>query len=174
MHYIIIHGIQGHAGKHWQGWLSDQLKENGHNIVMETFPNSDKPDRKIWVNFLKSLTEDIPINQQILIGHSLGVVTAMDYIEQLRKPCRGLISVSGFARDYHHPLNSYFLAEKDIDIQMIRKNTREIEIFYGDDDPYVPPVVIKNGGHLNTDTGYTEFPQLLKKCLEFAEESLTS
>lgn len=47
---------------------------------------------------------------------------------------------------------------------------------YGDNDPYIPQdifhkfaesidakeVIIKNGGHLNTDLGYAEFAELLK------------
>ena len=58
---------------------------------------------------------------------------------------------------------------------MIHKMSTKIEIIHGDDDPYVPveharqlsgfidaPLhIIKDGGHLNAETGYTQFPEIL-------------
>jgi predicted alpha/beta hydrolase family esterase len=49
-------------------------------------------------------------------------------------------------------------------------------VIYGDNDPYVSrdaladlaqqlgvtPVIIPGGGHLNSDSGYSQFPQLLE------------
>ncbi|HRO65165.1 MAG TPA: alpha/beta hydrolase, partial [Candidatus Dojkabacteria bacterium] len=81
-------------------------------------------------------------------------------------------------------LNSYFLKEKHIDMNMIRKNTKNISIIFGNDDPYVPQnelkylseklnveeMIIEKGGHLNTETGYTKFPLLLEECLKIVED----
>ena len=52
--------------------------------------------------------------------------------------------------------------------------------FGGDNDPYVPMdilqdfaiklgtklIIVKNGGHLNAEFGFTKFPQLLEKINE--------
>ena len=68
------------------------------------------------------------------------------------------------------------ILEKLNEIKEIKKYANEIIFIYGDDDPYIPQdvfhkfaesidakeVIIKNGGHLNTASGYTEFTELLK------------
>ena len=60
----------------------------------------------------------------------------------------------------------------------IRNGAKKITCFAGDNDPYVPLaysedvaknipnaelIVIKDGGHLNTEFSYREFPSLLEK-----------
>lgn len=182
--FFIIHGIQGHAGKHWQAWLKLELEKSGQKVIMPTLPNPDHPDRTKWLEFLKEKLRDINTNNLVFVTHSLGAVTAMDYIEQSPEAILGLVSVSGFARDYGMELNSYFLKEKHMDMNMIRKNVRNISIIFGNDDPYVPQnelkylseklnveeIIIENGGHLNTETGYTKFPLLLEECLKMVED----
>lgn len=182
--FFIIHGIQGHAGKHWQEWLKTELEKSGHNVIMPTLPNPDHPDRTEWLEFLKKKLKDINIKNLVFVTHSLGAVSAMDFIEQSPKTILGFVSVSGFARDYGMELNSYFLKEKHIDMDMVRKNTRNIFVIFGDDDPYVPQkelkylseklgveeMIIKKGGHLNTETGYTKFPLLLEECLKMVKD----
>lgn len=182
--FFIIHGIQGHAGIHWQKWLKLELEKSGQKVIMPTLPNPDHPDRTEWLEFLKEKLRDINTNNLVFVTHSLGSVTAMDYIEQSPETILGFVSVSGFARDYEMELNSYFLKEKHIDMNMIRKNARNISIIFGNDDPYVPQnelnylseklkveeIIIEKGGHLNTETGYTKFPLLLEECLKMVED----
>ena len=76
--FFIIHGIQGHAGKHWQAWLKKELEKSGHKVIMQSFPNPNRPDRSEWLEFLKTNIEDINIKNLVFITHSLGAVTAMD------------------------------------------------------------------------------------------------
>ena len=93
-----------------------------------------------------------------------------------------LILVSGFnnylapdENDIHNKINpTYYVDENEI--KEIKKYANEIICIYGDDDPYIPQdvfhkfaesidakeVIIKNGGHLDADSGYTEFTELLK------------
>ena len=73
-------------------------------------------------------------------------------------------------------MNSYFLSEKHIDFSRVKKHVENSFVIFGDNDPYVPqkelrmvadqlgvaPKIIKDGGHLNTDTGFTTFPYLLE------------
>lgn len=183
MNYLIIHGIQGHAGKHWQQWLHDQLASKQHNVIMETYPNSDHPDRLEWLETAKKSISSIPTESLIIVTHSLGAVTALDLIENLSSPILGLVTVAGFYRDYGAELNSYFIRSHIVDIVEVKnKILKKPVIVFGDDDPYVPqtelqalakgleaePIIIPNGGHLNTESGYVEFPLLLEKCLQLA------
>lgn len=184
MKYLIIHGIQGQAGIHWQGWLSDNLSKNGHEVIMKSYPDADCPVREKWLETTKNFLSNILLQNLIIVTHSLGAVTAMDFIEGLNGPIRGLVTIAGFYRDYGAELNSYFLRSKDIDINRVRGNIKKSVVIFGDDDPYVPQeelkalaeglqtesVIIHKGGHLNTDSGYKEFPLVLQKCLELAQE----
>ncbi len=171
---VILHGIDGHAGIHWQQWLNDNLVKAGHEVIMPNLPNSDRPDRKTWLKIVQEIIKNIDRTSLIIVAHSLSVVTSLDLIEET--PIKKLISVSGFAFDYGAELNSYFLKERTIDFDKVNRNLGKASVIYGDDDPYVPqevlksladslkvkPEVIPKGGHLNTDSGYTTFPRLLE------------
>jgi uncharacterized protein len=174
MKILILHGIGGFAGIHWQKWLRDELSQRGHKVIMPTLPDTDRPNRTAWRETAEKLIKDIDPADLLIVGHSLGVVTALDLIEQGK--ARALISIAGFARDYGATMNGYFLKENDIDFGKVNNNLRKAFVIYGDNDPYVPqnelefladslrfePEVIANGGHLNTDAGYTVFPRLLE------------
>ncbi|HUW22228.1 MAG TPA: alpha/beta fold hydrolase [Candidatus Bathyarchaeia archaeon] len=176
MTILILHGIGGYAGIHWQQWLYDRLIEKGYQVIMPGLPNPDHPDRTKWTKVVRKVIKGVDLKDLVIIGHSLGVVTALDVIEELNCPVKALISVSGFSQDYGAELNSYFLKEKEIDFDQINRNLKKAFVSYGDNDPYVPqeilksladrlgvkPQVFASGGHLNTDTGYTTFPELLK------------
>ncbi|MBU0570100.1 alpha/beta hydrolase [Patescibacteria group bacterium] len=173
---LILHGIEGYAGIHWQKWLCDELVKKEYKVVMPDLPNPNRPDRKKWLRVAKSLTRDVDFSEFVIIGHSLGVVTALDLIESVGKKIKALISVSGFVKDYGVELNSYFLRERTIDLNKIRNLVEQTFVIYSDNDPYVPqeilkhladgldakPVIIKNGGHINTDSGYTKSPIVLE------------
>ena len=143
---------------------------------MPNLPDSDYPDRKEWFKTAQKIISSVDLSKLIIIGHSLGVTTALDLVEKLNIPINTLISVSGFSEDYGADLNSYFLKEKSINLNKINQNLTQAVVIYGDDDPYVPqetlksladqlkvkPKIFPKGGHLNTETGYTTFPYLFE------------
>jgi predicted alpha/beta hydrolase family esterase len=175
MNFLILHGIGGHAGIHWEQWLHDELKEQGHTVIMPELPDSARPSRAQWLLEALQAIKDIDTTDLVIVGHSLGVTTALDLIEQSTTPVKALVSVSGFAIDYGAELNSYFLREKLVDFDRVRANIGTSVVIYGDNDPYVTqealkhladalcvgPTIIHEGGHLNTEGGYTKFPRLL-------------
>lgn len=174
MTILILHAIDSHAGAHWEQWLHDELTTQGHTVLMPNLPAAEHPNRATWLSTVQTVVKNVPTNELVLVGHSLGVVTALDFIEHSPTDVRGLISVAGFGRDYGAELNSYFMREREIDFTTIRQKVGKAFVFYGDNDPYVPqevladlavkldvpPTVIHNGQHLNTDAGYTTFPEL--------------
>jgi len=176
MTILIIHGILGHAGIHWQQWLHDQLQAQGHHVIMPTFPEAKHPSRRAWLQEIKDRVKGVKPEDLVLVSHSLGTASALDYLEQPTAKAHALVSVSGMAEDYGAELNSYFLSEKHTDFAKVKPHLDKAVVVYGDNDPYVAPwalqqvadglgvrpTVIKNGGHLNTEAGYTTFPRLLE------------
>lgn len=175
MNILILHGIGGKAGIHWQQWLNDKLVSDGHNVIMPTLPEADRPDRKTWLNEINRYMSELSPENTIIVAHSLGIPAALDYIEQLSASIKVLVSVSGFAYPLNAELNDYYMKEKIIDFSKIIGKIGKSYVLYGDNDPYVSqialndlakelgvePIIIHDGGHLNTDAGFTEFPQIL-------------
>ena len=96
---LILHGIQGYAGIHWQQWLHDELIKAGHAVLMPNLPNSDHPDRTQWFETAQKAIYDVDLSKLVIVGHSLGVTTALDLIEKLDEPITALISMAGFGED---------------------------------------------------------------------------
>lgn len=182
MTILILHGFEGHAGIHWQQWLHDQLKKKGYTVIMPQLPKPKHPDRSQWVKSVLKLTNKIKPNDLVIVGHSLGVVTALDYIEQTSEKIKGFISVAGFAEAYDSPHTDAFMKQKKLDFKKINAHIEHAYVLYGDDDPYVPqdtllalarilkiePMVMDMGGHLNTESGYDTFPLLLELIKEMS------
>jgi predicted alpha/beta hydrolase family esterase len=181
MTVVILHGIQGYAGIHWQQWLHDELIKLGYKVLMPNLPNADLPNRKEWQQFITDLINSISQNEEIIIvGHSLGVTTALDFLEQSDRKIKKLISISGFHLDWNSELNSYFMKEKEIDFNKVLNNLGSSAVWYGDNDPYVPqevllslatalkttPRLFPTAGHLNTEAGFTQFPELLAEIIK--------
>ena len=177
MNVLILHGILGKAGENWEQWLHDELISKSYTVTMPNLPDPDHPSRQKW---LAQVTENIKNPEEtIIVAHSSGVTSGLDYLEKASRPIKGFVSVSGFAGDIGLELNSYFLNEKAIDFELVNKNIGEAFVFFGDNDPYVPqvslhmlandlkvnPVIIPEGGHLNTAAGFTQFPQILDAVL---------
>jgi len=143
---------------------------------MPQLSETNHPDRQQWLKEVQQALVGVDPAHLVIVGHSLGVTTALDFLEQSQDEVHGLVSVSGFAMDYGLELNSYFLREKDIDLEVVKQHLDAAVVLYGDNDPYVTqealrqladglgvePIVIAKGGHLNTEAGFTTFPRLLE------------
>jgi predicted alpha/beta hydrolase family esterase len=97
MTILILHAIGGTAGDHWEQWLNNELTRIGHTVIMPNLPHAEHPDRFEWLKTIKGYLKDIDINKLVIFGHSLGVTSALDFIEQTSGNVKGLVSVSGFS-----------------------------------------------------------------------------
>jgi predicted alpha/beta hydrolase family esterase len=173
----IIHGSNGEPTGNWFPWLRVELEARGHIVVVPKFPTPQKQTLDSWRStFLESfgsLTES-----SILIGHSVGAALALNLLNDSPNPIAATFLAAGFlgpiGHPYYDPLNTSFFAQP-FDWSKIRKNAGATFIYSGDDDPNVPLekgkqlaealntllTIVKNGGHLNKESGYTRFNQLL-------------
>lgn len=173
--YVIIHGSFGSSDGNWFPWLKNKLKEKGLEVHVPQMPvGVGKQNFESWSEVLDRLDID---GDTVIIAHSIAPVFVCKYLIQNRLKVKKLIFVCGF--------NNYLGIDDDYDsvnkpmyldnLEDIKKYCDEIVCFYSDDDPYVPyavekqfadtvadeQIVIKNGGHINSESGFEEFGEIL-------------
>lgn len=176
---IILHGTMGSPEGNWFPWLKSQL-ENDYNVYVPTLPTPDNQSKDNWCTALR---DQAPVfgKNTILIGHSIGASLMMHILEIVKEPVHKSIFVcpvlDEIGNEEYDTLNRTFVEKvPNLDWDTISKNTGKCTIFMGDNDPYVPAhhaqtlhkhiggelIVVSNGGHLNGESGYTEFKEILK------------
>jgi len=176
---LIIHGAYGNPNENWFPWLKTELEKLGHKIFVPEFPTPKNQSLKNWMNVFKDYEAYLDENS-IVVGHSLGPSFLLSILEKLDKPVKSAFFVSGFINFLNNPnfdtMNKSFI-DKNFNWQKIKQNCNKFYIIHSDNDPYVPlnqskqlatnldteVLIIKNGGHFNTDAGYTKFDFILDK-----------
>ena len=96
----LIHGWGGSdSSERWFGWLKEEMKKKGFNIISFNMPNTNNPKIEEWVGYLEENINIKDIDEQTyFIGHSLGCQTIMRYLEKLHKHKRigGCVFIAGF------------------------------------------------------------------------------
>jgi predicted alpha/beta hydrolase family esterase len=184
MKTVIFHGTDGSPDGNWFPWLKTELEKLGHEVFVPKMPTPDNQSVDTWV---EATHDQLPFkfdSDTILIGHSLGATWILDALSYPpTKPVKASFLVSGFLEDLGDEFfdsHNHTFTHFPIDWEKVRTHAGKITIFHGDNDPYVPtaqaeklakklgvkPIFIKNGGHLNAESGYTKFPELLKMIKE--------
>ena len=175
MGVIIIHGTKSSPHMHWFQWLKKELEKLGVKAEVPRFPTPKGESLKAWLGVL----DEYEVNEDtVLVGHSIGPALILQKLQRMQEPVRGIVLVSGFLGKIGMPeydeLNKTFF--EDLDLDKAKANAGKIRVFYGTNDPYVPlsvleqvarslgvePIVIENSGHLNSEAGYTQFPEVLE------------
>jgi hypothetical protein len=176
MRVIIFHGTKGAPKGNWFPWLYKELEKRNIKALVPELPTPEGQNVSNWLDAVKDI-ELLP--EDVLIGHSCGA-TFIPHLLEIRRESSvkaGLL-VSPVSTDIQIPeydaLNETFI-NSSFDWSKIRQRAQRFEVIHGDNDPYVPLEqaqyfsenlacnleVIPNGGHLNSESGYTEFPYLL-------------
>ena len=181
---VVLHGAHGAPDTNWFPWLHGALEAQGLEVVRPRLPTPQGQSLTAWLDAYDRAVADLPPAPTVLVGHSLGAAFALHLVERAAKPVTGLFLAAGFIGalglpDYD-PINASFFAAP-FDWAGIRaRKGRACRCWAGDDDPYVPLArsremadhlgaeleVVPGGGHLNTETGLTDFPQLRDAVLE--------
>lgn len=179
--YIIIHGTKGSPSANWFPWLAAQLRARGAGVLIPQMPTPEGQSLASWLTALSQQVSTVD-SQTCIIGHSVGAVFLLRYLERCAGPLGSSVFVAGFTGTLGNPeydqLNSTFV-DTSYDWIKIRRNAGRIVCIAGDDDPYVPLSqpselaehlgaqlqLIPGGGHLNSEFGYDSFPMLLEQLL---------
>lgn len=178
--YFIIHGSFGNPFVNWFPFLRKEIESKGLEVYTPDFPTGvGYQNYENWEKVLKAYLDAGLINENTTIfAHSIAPIFVCKFLINNKIKVKRLVFVCGFnnylgINDEYDNVNKSMYLENLADI---KKYCNDIICFYSDNDPYVKyevekdfadtiadkQIIIKNGGHLNSGSGYTEFSELLE------------
>ncbi|OAO18412.1 RBBP9/YdeN family alpha/beta hydrolase [Mammaliicoccus lentus] len=173
-HLYIAHGYNANSHKNWFDWLKNQFPEvDGHLI---DFPNSTEPKLEEWSQTLKE-NIDLSSGENIIVAHSLGVITVLDMISNVTSDIniKGLVLVAGFdEKIIKFPELDGFIESTNVDYEKIKDVVPYRVVIGATKDPTVSYPLSKSlaerldakvfkkhhDGHFCEEDGYDSFPEV--------------
>lgn len=178
--YLLVHGSFGSPFSNWIPYLRKEIESKDLEVYTPDFPTGvGYQNYENWSKLLITYVEANIINENtVIFAHSIAPVFICKFLIKNKIRVKKLIFVCGF--------NNYLGINKDYDavnesmyfnnLSDIKNYCSDIVCFYSDNDPYVKyetekefadtitdnHIMISGGGHLNSESGYTEFAELLK------------
>jgi predicted alpha/beta hydrolase family esterase len=184
MKALILHGTYGSPTENWFPWLRAELEKRGYEVAVPELPTPENQSVDSWLGALRGQVKWGLDKDTVLVGHSCGATFILSGIlSKAESPVGATFLVSPFIHDLgderFDKLN-YTFTHQQFDWNKIKQNAGKVTILYGDNDPYVPasepreiadhlgvePIIVSDGGHLNTEAGYNNFPKLLEEILQ--------
>lgn len=178
--YFIIHGSFGSPFVNWFPWLRKEIEDKNLVVYTPDFPTGvGYQNYTNWEKVLESYVNAGLINEDTVIyAHSIAPIFVCHFLVSHKIKVKRLVFVCGF-NNYLGINEEYDNVNKSMyfdDVGDVKQYSEEIICFYSKNDPYVKyevekefadtiatkQVIIDDGGHLNAESGYTEFKQLLE------------
>src|SRR3989344_6717840 len=175
---FIFHGTGGNPDGNWFPWLKKELEALDCIVTVPRFPTPNGQSLEAWLKVLDQFKNKIN-DETIFIGHSLGGLFLLRVLERLEKPIFAAFFVSAPVgiRPIRFYDSDYSFSGFSFDFEKIKKQAKHFVVFHSDNDPYislgngkelasnlgVELNFIPNAGHLNAESGYTEFNKLLEE-----------
>ena len=180
---VIIHGWEGSPKIDWKPWLKDRLEQSGFKVFAPQMPNANHPKMNEWVNHISKIVR-IPDKDCYFIGHSLGCITILRYIETLKEGQKvgGTVLVAGFTSNLgYDDLENFFT--KRVDWDKIKSHCSKFVAIHSDNDPDVSlhygnffkeelgaKVIIQHDmGHFTIGDGITKLPIALESIIKISK-----
>ncbi|MBU2566915.1 alpha/beta hydrolase [Patescibacteria group bacterium] len=184
---IIIHCWEGAPDYCWYPWLKGELEAINFEVQVPVMPETNLPKQKLWVPKIHELVGE-PNKNLILIGHSIGCISILRYLESLKENqmIGGAVLVAGFTDDLGiEEIANYF--ETPIDFEKIKSHCPKFVAINSDNDPFVPlkhanilkaklgaEIIIKhNMGHfsgsIEGEESCTDLPDALNAVLKISK-----
>lgn len=182
---VIVHCWGGGPDYAWYPWVAKELEEKGLSVTVPEMPHTEEPQLTEWLAHLKEVIGE-PDEDLVLIGHSLGCVTIMRYLESLKKEQKvgKVILVAAFTDQIgFKELENFF--KKPLDFEKIKAGSADgFVVIQSDNDPFVSEqygnrleaelgadLLIKEGaehmsGPLLEPDSITELPDVVSEVLD--------
>lgn len=181
-HAILVHGFQGKPMAGWRPWMRRELEARGWKVSVPAMPTPDKPRLEEWVAVIEKEVGKGG-NGCFLIGHSLGCIAILRYLEVCKEDVAGTLLVAGFVEklgDGFEAIDNFVSAP--LDAKKVAAACPKIFAIFSDNDPYVPlsqervmrerlganTKILHARGHFSSSEGTTELPEALDALLGMA------
>src|SRR5687768_606065 len=64
---LLLHGYMGSGPEHWQPWLAERVRSEGHDVAFPTLPDPEHPRLGPWLSALAELRT----GGEVVVCHSL-------------------------------------------------------------------------------------------------------
>lgn len=134
---VIIHLWEGYPEYCWYQNTKIELEQFGFIVDVPQMPEPNLPKMDRWVSTLRDIIKK-PSDDVYLIGHSIGAVTILRYLESLTNSERvgGVVLVAGFTDDMGYEVFSNFFAQP-LRFEKIKNKAKNFTVIISNDDPYV-------------------------------------
>lgn len=185
-HVVIVHGYKGRSETNWKPWLRQELEAKGMKVDVPEMPSTEHPIAFEWMTMLAKTVGE-PTQDAYLIGHSLGCITILRYLETLNEGQKigGAILVAGFGErfpKYQSGSHDTFL-DHTLNWSHIKDHCNYFVAIHSDDDPGVnveqldlfedklgAKVLREHGfGHFGSADGVFEIPLVRDELLAMVE-----
>ena len=170
--FLILHGLEGSGPDHWQSWLAGRLREHGQRVSYPHLPDPFDPHPADW---LRALDDELSLlDEPVVLCHSLACLL---WLRATARPASGRLAsrvllVAPPHRDDLEPVARFL--DHGARPRDISRAAGETLIVCSDDDPHGPPGalptyaeplgipahVMPGTGHVNTDAGFGEWPEV--------------
>ncbi len=109
----------------------------GFQVEVPLFPDTEKPQLVKWLSHLQSVIGE-PDKELFLVGHSVGCITILRYLESLPndKKIGGVVFVAGYIGDLgYDELKNFFITP--VDFRKVKSHCDKFIAIHSDNDPYV-------------------------------------
>ena len=178
--YFIIHGSFSSPFSNWIPYLRNEIANKELEVYTPDLPSGvGYQNYTNWENMMNEYVKLGLINENTTIyAHSIAPVFICKFLINNKVKIKRLISVCGFNNylgineEYDNVNESMYLDN----LKEVKEYCNNIICYYSKNDPYVKyeveksfadtiadeQIIIEDGGHLNSESGYTEFEELLK------------
>lgn len=183
---FLIHGWDGSPDEGWRPWLKQKLENEGFEVVAPAMPNAANPNLDEWLNHLNKIVGQVD-DQCYFVGHSLGNITILRYLERLNaeEKVGGVVMVAGFTSNLgYKEIASFFPGEGWVDWDKINSRCSKFVAIHSDNDPFVSThygkeffkeklkakyILEHDKKHFSGSDGINELPSALESLLEISK-----
>jgi len=139
MRIILVHGFNASPQMNFHPWLRDALHTKGFQVIAPELPLSSK-DELDMSSIIEIMQKEIGYlkNDDIILGHSLGGLLVLQYLEavEMTETPRAVVLVAAPWNVAKPELRRLFV--DDLDAAVLMWKSREFVVIHSKDDMLVP------------------------------------
>ena len=178
--YLLVHGSFGSPFVNWLPYLRKEIENRNLDVYTPDLPTGvGYQNYENWSKLLNCYLHAGIINENtVIFAHSIAPIFICKFLVQNKLRVKRLVFVCGFNNylgidDDYDAVNESMFMDNLVDI---KNYCNDIICYYSKNDPYVKydkekefadtittnQIIIDDGGHLNSESGYSKFEDLLK------------